>query len=99
MVARRTASDDGRRAEVSITAAGRRALARAPEPAQNRLLRAVEELPPGQRRQLAASLGQLVESMAIGDRPAEMFFEEPPAKRPRRGAVVAARGRRAGGRR
>lgn len=76
LVSRRTASDDARRAEITITAAGRRALAQAPEPAQNRLVRALEGLPPSQRRLLAVTLGQLVEGMNLGDRPAGMFFED-----------------------
>ena len=83
LVSRRTASDDARRAEVTITAAGRRALARAPEPTQNQLVRALEELPASRRRLLAVTLGQLVAGMNLGEKPAGMFFEDTEGERAR----------------
>jgi len=74
---RRTKSpEDARRLELSLTAKGRDVAARAPDAAQQRLIAAVNRLPAKRRHDLAATLGDLAESVAAVDRIPPMFFEE-----------------------
>jgi DNA-binding MarR family transcriptional regulator len=80
LVERRPSALDARRADVSLTNAGRRTVVEAPEAAQNRLLRATDRLSPRKRSLLARALADLVEAMAIAGRPAQMFFEEAGAR-------------------
>src|SRR5258708_7219015 len=56
LVARRPSKSDRRRLELSLTQKGRRLIARAPDAAQERLLGAIEELPPAWRAQLVRAL-------------------------------------------
>lgn len=56
LVAKLAASDDRRRQELELTAAGRRALGRAPAPVQARLIAAMAALPASQRSALAQAL-------------------------------------------
>ena len=72
---RTTAASDGRRAEIRLTALGRRRLARAPHTAQGRLVAAVNGLGLRERRRLAASLELIVRRMALERQRAGMFFE------------------------
>ena len=76
LVARRAAADDARRAELSLTAAGRRLLERAPTPVQARLLAAPASLPARERAQLGRTLALLCARTGLADAPAIMFFEE-----------------------
>lgn len=76
LVARRKAKGDGRRLELSVTAAGRTALRRAPSSAQDRLVAAIEALPAPRRRALASGLGELARSLGVGGRTPQMFFED-----------------------
>ena len=50
------------------------------EPAQSRLLAALERVTPTERRALARGLGALVREMGIADGVAGMFFEEGAAR-------------------
>ena len=63
-LAKRSASaEDGRRAELTLTARGKALLRRAPNTAQARMVTALGSLPARQRQVLARSLTQLVEEM------------------------------------
>jgi DNA-binding MarR family transcriptional regulator len=76
LVTRRPAPDDGRRRELSLTAAGRRLVARAPVPAQVRLIEGLESLRPGELATLRGLLGRVVRGMGAADEPATMLFTE-----------------------
>jgi DNA-binding MarR family transcriptional regulator len=84
LVARTRADADGRRVEIALTAAGRAVLARAPAPAQDRLIAGLALLGAAARRDLARQLGRLVEAMALPAQPPPMFFEPPSGKEQRR---------------
>ena len=76
-LATRTASRlDGRRVELRLTPKGRMLLHRAPEPAQERLIAALQQLRGQERRQLARTLTRLVRALGVGEEVAGMFFEE-----------------------
>jgi DNA-binding MarR family transcriptional regulator len=85
LVSRDIAADDARRVELAPTKAGLALLARAPLAAQERLIRAVEQMPRKRGQELALALRRLVEAMQLDAEPAVMFFEEdtPPKARPR----------------
>ena len=67
---------DRRRVEVTLTAAGRRTLARAPSAAQDRLIAALLAMPPRDRKSLADGLGRLAELAGAADPRPGLFFEE-----------------------
>jgi len=75
-VARRASPDDARRVELSLTAAGRAALRRAPPPAQAKLVGALGRLPPSELRSLRRGLETVVSTMGADLDPAPMFFED-----------------------
>jgi DNA-binding MarR family transcriptional regulator len=76
MAKSRRGESDGRRVELTITAAGRRALSRAPAAAQEKLIDAIGRLSALQRRQLGRLLQQLVATAGLARTPAALFFEE-----------------------
>jgi DNA-binding MarR family transcriptional regulator len=93
LVARKASRTDGRRIELSLTASGRRLLARCPEPTQARLVSALRRVSPGELSYLMAGLTSLVHHMGIEGAAARMFFdEEQPTHMGRRSglALVAA---------
>jgi DNA-binding MarR family transcriptional regulator len=69
------ATNDRRRLELSLTAAGRRILARAPEPTTGRLLDALDSLSSAELRSLSTGLDALVAALGIESRAAGMLFE------------------------
>ena len=75
---RRKSRQDGRRAEISISAEGGALIRRAPEPIQQRLIRAIEALPSTARKKLAHNLVSVVSAAGIADGPVPLFFEEHP---------------------
>jgi DNA-binding MarR family transcriptional regulator len=77
LVERRTADGDARRAEIHLSVRGRSRLHRAPRTAQERLIAAVDALPPADRRQLAATLDRLVDGMGLAKQRPAMMFDEP----------------------
>ena len=84
LVARKPSREDRRRVELSVTLAGKRLLARCPEPTQVRLLGA-REMSATELAALVAGLGALVRDMGIDDATASMFFEDAsPRQTPRR---------------
>jgi MarR family transcriptional regulator, lower aerobic nicotinate degradation pathway regulator len=80
LVARNRATSDGRRAEITLTAAGRAVLSRAPAAAQDRLIGALGLLGVPARKELARQLGRLVESMALPPQHPPMFFVAAPPR-------------------
>jgi DNA-binding MarR family transcriptional regulator len=90
LVARKASAEDARRIELSLTGAGRRLLARCPEPTQARLLQSLRRLTAPDLAMLTDGLSALILRMGIEDADARMFFdEEAPAgaRRARRGAA------------
>jgi DNA-binding MarR family transcriptional regulator len=81
LVARTRAAADGRRVEITLTAAGRAALERAPAAAQDRLIAALGILGDATRTELARHLGRLIEAMALPPHHPPMFFERAPRAR------------------
>ena len=75
LVTRRTSADDARRAELSITASGRRLLKGAPDTAQSRMIDAFDAIPRKSLKQLADSLRQLIDTLGLTG-PAPMLFED-----------------------
>jgi DNA-binding MarR family transcriptional regulator len=87
LVARRPAVDDRRRRELRLTNAGERLLARAPVPAQVRLINGLRALPASKLRALSRLLGQVVVAMgAAGELPAMFFTEASSSAGPKRNA-------------
>lgn len=76
LVARTRSETDARQVELSLTAAGRTALRRAPPPAQLRLIAALRALPASECRRLARTLGSVVRQMKVTGGPPGMFFQD-----------------------
>lgn len=76
LVTRKPSEKDGRRVELALTGAGRRLLARCPEPTQARLVSALKRLSPGELASLTAGIGALEREMGTTDGAARMFFDE-----------------------
>jgi DNA-binding MarR family transcriptional regulator len=68
-------AEDARRVELTLTTAGEALLLRAPEAIQLRLIRAIEDVPTGERRAMARGLGKLVAAIGASEAPAALFFE------------------------
>lgn len=75
LVRRDRAADDRRRLRVTLTPAGRRVLARAPEPTTGRLLGALDELTSEQLLALLTGLDALIVALGLESRAAGMLFE------------------------
>ncbi len=80
LIVRRVDHGDARRAQLTLSAAGRRLVARAPAPVQERLLDALADLPDRRLAELTQTLDRL--ARALGPAKAGLFFEDEP--RPRR---------------
>ena len=83
LVRRRRSTSDGRRAEIALTAKGRALLKVAPEPAQARLVAALDRMPPRVVAALSRALQTLVSEMGSADIEPRMFLEEERAPRSR----------------
>jgi DNA-binding MarR family transcriptional regulator len=75
LLRRDRADDDRRRLQLSLTAAGRRVLARAPVPTTGRLLLALDGLTEDQLRSLSTGLDALITALNVESRAAGMLFE------------------------
>jgi DNA-binding MarR family transcriptional regulator len=86
LVVKGTAPDDRRRHHLALTAAGRRALRRAPVAVQERLIEAISSLSPVDRRSLARSIDRVARSLFPGaaGSPPPMLFEEEKTRKGRR---------------
>ena len=69
------ATDDRRRLELSLTAAGTRLLARAPVPTTGRLLQALDQLTDDQLRSLSSGMDALIDALGVEPGSAGMLFE------------------------
>jgi DNA-binding MarR family transcriptional regulator len=76
LVRRETSSVDARRAEFSLTRAGRTLLAASPLAAQDRLIAGLESLPQQKQRALASGLRALAVAMRLDEDLPVMFFED-----------------------
>lgn len=85
LVTRKVARDDARRVELRVTPAGRRMLARCPEPTQQRLFEALGRMSASDLASLTGGLSALVREMGIEGEAPQMFFEESPEPRARAG--------------
>ncbi len=72
------AKDDGRRCELRLTDAGRAAARDTTVTAQEKLMRALQELPPHTVTELAHGLDALIRAAELAEEPPVMFFEEHP---------------------
>jgi DNA-binding MarR family transcriptional regulator len=75
LVTRKPSVEDGRRVELALTAAGKRLLARCPEPTQARLVSALKRLSPDELSALTVGVKALEREMGTGGA-ARMFFDE-----------------------
>ncbi|GJG85831.1 hypothetical protein tb265_10120 [Gemmatimonadetes bacterium T265] len=75
LVERRPSAADARRAELTLTARGRRAVAGAPPTAQERLAAGLATLAPADRDALATLLDAWLAAAGLADVPATLFFE------------------------
>ena len=75
LVRRSRASDDNRRAELSLTEAGRKVLAQSPPPFQEKLASALQRLSRDEQQALARGMTAWLREAGIGDAPATMSFE------------------------
>ena len=80
LVVRKPSPDDARRAALSLTPAGKRALSRCPEPTQVRLVAALQRLSAPELSALAGGLAALVREMGLAAGQTAMFFEEAPSR-------------------
>jgi len=77
LVARKASQADARRLELSLTPAGKKLLARCPEPTQVRLVAALKRLAPNEAQGLTTGLSALVREMGLeSDTPPPLFFED-----------------------
>jgi DNA-binding MarR family transcriptional regulator len=83
LVRRTRSAADGRRVDLSLASRAQTLVGRAPDVAQERLVRAIERLSAARRRELAVMLGALAGAMDADTRPPRMFFEERGERRPR----------------
>ena len=74
-IRRTTASGDNRRAEISLTAAGRKTLKVADQPFQERLVSALCNLAYEDQQALAKGMSAWLSEAGISDAPSTMFFE------------------------
>lgn len=86
LVKRGRSTNDGRRAAVRLSPRGEAVLMAAPEPAQARLIGALEALSRSELSRLAVVLETLAASMGAPGGPPPMFFETPSRTRRSRGA-------------
>jgi MarR family transcriptional regulator, lower aerobic nicotinate degradation pathway regulator len=75
LVTREAAPDDGRRAVLTPTAAGRALVRTAPPTVQADLIEGLQRLSPGSRSALADALEQWLGTAGLTEVPAGMFFE------------------------
>ena len=76
LVKRSTSALDRRRAELGLTPAGQRIVAKVPQPLQARIIATVAAMPDKPRKELVRSLERLVEAVGAGAVAPRMFSEE-----------------------
>jgi DNA-binding MarR family transcriptional regulator len=83
-VIRKPSRSDKRRAELSLSAAGRKMVLTAPHPPQTQMIAAIQAMPAQRRAELVQSLDVLATVMGANDVPPRMLFEDEPAVRRKR---------------
>jgi DNA-binding MarR family transcriptional regulator len=78
LIIRERSGSDARRVELTLTPAARGLLKKAPGAAQDRLIDAVQRMPPTSSRRLAGLLERLVHNLGADEGAAPMLFEEEP---------------------
>ena len=82
LIARKPSPKDRRRAELRLTAAGRRVLDGAPKTPQARLIEAIRSMPAPRRAELVRALDGLVTAVGAREVHPRLFFQdEPPRSR------------------
>jgi DNA-binding MarR family transcriptional regulator len=76
LVKRSTSAIDRRRAELGVTPAGQRLVAKVPPPLQASIIQAVAAMPEKPRKELVRSLERLVEAIGAGAVEPRMFSED-----------------------
>jgi DNA-binding MarR family transcriptional regulator len=76
MISRETSANDARQSELTLTAAGRRAVAKLGATAQERLAAGLASMPSPRRRMLADALESWLADAGLADEPAGMFFDD-----------------------
>jgi DNA-binding MarR family transcriptional regulator len=84
LVARKPSPDDARRVGLTLTAGGRRVLARCPEPTQARILDALRRLKASELAALDLGAAALERAMGLDATAPRMFFEEAASAAPER---------------
>jgi DNA-binding MarR family transcriptional regulator len=84
LVTRKPSEEDGRRVELALTSAGRRLLARCPEPTQARLVASLKRLSPDELASLMSGITALEREMGTGGAARMFFDEEAPSARSNR---------------
>lgn len=90
--------EDRRRASITITARGRRAMAKSAPPPTSLLIGGLRGLPSTRLTALSRGLVALTEEMGIANEPAEMFFEDARSRRSRQSRKKSPKGRAGVGR-
>jgi len=92
LVTRTRDAGDARKSVLAPSAQGKALLRKSPEPYQQRLIGAVQDLPPARRRQLRLALSAIVSATADASGVAPLFFEEEKAakRKSKRGAHATA---------
>jgi DNA-binding MarR family transcriptional regulator len=94
LVMRKASPRDRRRLALSVSAAGKKLLAKTPEPTQVRLLDALGRMNASELRELTLGLDALVREMGIARTGAAMFFEDSAGQTERDGKRSGMRGKR-----
>lgn len=81
LIARKASRQDRRRAELRLTAAGRRVLDAAPDTPQQRLVAAMRAMPASRRAEIVRALQGLVSALGAGETPPKLMFEDEPKRR------------------
>jgi DNA-binding MarR family transcriptional regulator len=84
LVTRQRSADDGRRAAVAITGAGRTVLRRAPDSPMTLLMAGLGAIPGARLHALAGGMRALTETMGLARGPAGLLFEDGPDSHPSR---------------
>jgi len=82
LVRRQRSSADGRGIVLSLTAAGRRAMARAPDSAQTRMIAALRRLPSRDLEAFAGLFVRFTDELGVAALEPTMLFEDEPGARP-----------------
>lgn len=80
LIARKASRTDRRRAELRLTAAGKRVLETAPDTPQQRLLEAMRAMPAARRAEIVRAMQSLVDALGADATPPKLMFEDEPKR-------------------